>query len=42
MGKIKYIVLDATDNVLQIFPTYKQAMTFKLIMGRLDWRVMKV
>jgi hypothetical protein len=39
MRKINYLVLDATDHILRIFPTYKQAMTFKIAMGRLDWRI---
>lgn len=34
-----YKVIDSTGHVIRIFPTYKQAMTFKISVGRLDWKI---
>jgi hypothetical protein len=35
-----YRIIDNTGKTLRIFPTYKQAMTFKIAMGRMDWRIL--
>jgi hypothetical protein len=35
----KYKVIDSEGYVLRVFSTYKQAMTYKIAMGRLDWRI---
>lgn len=34
-----YKVLDNTGHILRIFSSYKEAYTYKLIMGRLDWKI---
>lgn len=34
-----YKVIDSEGKILKIFPTYKQAMTFKIAMGRYDWKI---
>lgn len=36
---MKYKIYDQFGNYLRSFPTYKQAMTFKIAMGRMDWRI---
>jgi hypothetical protein len=36
-----YIVLDSLDNPLRRFPSYRQAMTFKIAMQRYDWKIRK-
>jgi hypothetical protein len=33
----KYKVIDSEGYILRVYPTYKQAMTYKIAMGRLDW-----
>lgn len=35
----KYIVKDSLGNILREFPTYKQAYTYKIAMGRYDWTI---
>lgn len=32
-----YKVFDSVGQFLRSFPTYKQAMTFKIANGRMDW-----
>lgn len=34
-----YIVTDSYGHFLRKFPTYKQAMTFCLSRGRMDWHI---
>lgn len=34
---MKYIIKDSLGNYLRAFPTYKQAMTYKIAMQRYDW-----
>lgn len=34
-----YKVIDSLGNILRIFPTYKQAYTYKIAMNRYDWRI---
>lgn len=38
---MKYIVIDSEGYILRVFKTYNQAMTYKISMGRLDWRIIK-
>lgn len=33
----KYRVKDSQGNVLRVFNTYQQAMTYKIAMQRYDW-----
>lgn len=35
--KEKHIVKDSLGNILRVFSTYQQAMTYKIAMGRHDW-----
>lgn len=35
----RYIVKDSLGNILRSFPTYQQAMTFKIACGRMDWSI---
>lgn len=37
--KRKYIVKDYYGQFLRSFPTYEQAMTFKIMNGRMDWTI---
>lgn len=37
----KYKVIDSEGYTLRVFPTYEQAMTFKIYAGRYDWRIKK-
>ena len=37
--KKRYIVKDSYGYFLRSFPTYEQAMTFKIINGRMDWTI---
>lgn len=40
MNKNKWhIVYDSCGKYIKSFPTYKQAMTFKIANGRLDWEI---
>ena len=34
-----YKVFDSVGQFLRSFPTYKQAMTFKIANGRMDWNI---
>lgn len=34
-----YRVYDSTGKYLRSFPTYKQAMTYKIACGRMDWKI---
>lgn len=36
-----YRVFDSVGQFLRSFPTYKQAMTFKIANGRMDWIIRK-
>lgn len=36
-----YKVFDSVGQFLKNFPTYNQAMTFKVINGRMDWSIKK-
>lgn len=36
---MSYRVIDSEGYILRTFPTYKQAMTFKIAMGRYDWKI---
>ena len=36
-----YTVLDSLGNPLRRFPSYKQAMTYKIAMQRYDWKIEK-
>lgn len=38
---MKYIVYDSLGNYLRTFSNYKQAMTFKIAMGRYDWSIVR-
>lgn len=35
----KFKVYDSLGNYLKSFPTYQQAMTFKIMCGRHDWTI---
>lgn len=37
-----YKVFDSVGQFLRSFPTYKQAMTFKIANGRMDWNIKKI
>ena len=37
--EIMYKVVDSLGNILRVFPTYKQAYTYKIAMNRYDWRI---
>jgi hypothetical protein len=34
-----YKVLDSEGNILRVFTTYEQAMTYKIAMSRFDWLI---
>lgn len=38
----RYKVIDSQGQTLRVFPTWKQAMTFKIAMGRYDWRIINL
>lgn len=35
----KFRVYDSLGNYLKSFPTYPQAMTYKIMCGRYDWTI---
>lgn len=35
----KYLVTDSEGHILRSFPTYQQAMTYKISCGRYDWEI---
>lgn len=37
-----YKVFDSVGQFLRSFPTYEQAMTFKIANGRMDWNIQQV
>lgn len=39
---MKYGVFDSTGTLLKYFNTWKQAETFKIINGRMDWRIKQI
>lgn len=39
---MKYYVYDSVGRFLRSFPTYHAAITFKIVMGRHDWRIVKL
>ena len=39
MNKKYYIVKDSTGHIMRIFPTYKQASTYKFAYGNYGWKI---
>lgn len=42
MGAIKYGVFDSVGTLLRYFNTWKQAETFKISRGRMDWQTKQI
>ena len=42
MGKMQYGVFDSTGMLLRYFNTWKQAETFKISNGRMDWQTKQI
>lgn len=38
----RYKVKDSQGYTLRVFNTYKEAFTFKIIMGRYDWEIKQI
>lgn len=38
----KYAVIDSQCYTLRVFPTFQQAMTYKIAMGRYDWEIKEI
>ncbi len=39
---MKYAVYDSLGNFLRGFPTYQQAMTYKIMCQRYDWVIKQI
>lgn len=42
MKKLKYAVFDSAGMLLRYFDTWKQAETFKMSNGRMDWQTKEI
>lgn len=42
MKKYKYVVKDSLNNIMRVFPTYKQAETYRFVRGNNQWTIQTI